>query len=647
MDDYIIFVKPHTNTINLTFVDDDNKDKDGKPQPIKDAPVESVKKPTGSTVAFLPPSLEERGYLLSKGFTINYNSDNGKPTFETDQNGNAIIHLHHKKITSSKPKTITRTINITEPGQETKTTVQAAQIYRDVTVYKVTNGVTYGDWSTDANDWAEVDVPSYIGYTHSQTKVDAVTVKDGQKNVTVNITYTANTQTGSIVYVDVDNNVEVGHTDLTGKTDQSVTITPAAPAGYDIVAGQNIPNSEVATATGIPTVTVKVSHHKITVTPGQEPKPGDKIPGNPDKKPGDGTPTSDVSYETLHRNMTRTINVKDPHTGLKATKVTIHYERTATIGDVTYDKWTVSDGSDTGFAKFDIPEVAGYTSEIKAGTADDLAALTPSQDQITNWADQTVDIDYTANDQSMTIDYVDKNGNLVTGGQFVVSGKTDQTVDTNAKIPTGWVLVPGQTDAPATITFGGTPTADITVKIQHGTTNVPHTNPVKSGDKTPTGEEIKGAHESDLNQTITRTINITEPGKSTQTTTQTAKIYRDATYDNVTGEVTYGTWSTDAKDWTAVEIPVHAGYTVHQSDNKSGVPTVTVKVQHHKIVKTPNDQDLKNLGDMIPANPSKKPGDGTPNTAITHSGLVRDMTRTITINAPANHVGTTTNNMTL
>ena len=399
-------------------------------------------------MAFLPPSLEERGYLLSKGFTINYNSDNGKPTFETDQNGNAIIHLHHKKITSSKPKTITRTINITEPGQETKTTVQAAQIYRDVTVDKVTNGVTYGDWSTDANDWAEVDVPSYIGYTPSQTKVDAVTVKDGQKNVTVNITYTANTQTGSIVYVDVDNNVEVGHTDLTGKTDQSVTITPAAPAGYDIVAGQNIPNSEVATATGIPTVTVKVSHHKITVTPGQEPKPGDKIPGNPDKKPGDGTPTSDVSYETLHRNMTRTINVKDPHTGLKATKVTIHYERTATI-------------------------------------------------------------------------------------------------------------------------------------------------------------------------------------------------------DDVTGDVTYGTWSTDAKDWTAVEIPVHAGYTVHQSDNKSGVPTVTVKVQHHKIVKTPNDQDLKNLGDMIPANPSKKPGDGTPNTAITHSGLVRDMTRTITINAPANHVGTTTNNMTL
>lgn len=79
----------------------------------------------------------------------------------------------------------------------------------------------------------------------------------------------------------------------------------------------------------------------------------------------------------------------------------------------------------------------------------------------------------------------------------------------------------------------------------------------------------------------------------------------------------------------------------------TGIPTVTVKVQHHKIVKTPNDQDLKNLGDMIPANPSKKPGDGTPNTAITHSGLVRDMTRTITINAPANHVGTTTNNMTL
>ena len=175
----------------------------------------------------------------------------------------------------------------------------------------------------------------------------------------------------------------------------------------------------------------------------------------------------------------------------------------------------------------------------------------------------------------MNINYVDDQGNGI--ANFSVSGKTDQTVETKAKIPAGWVLVKGQQDAPATITFTGAHTDDITIKIEHGKTSVDHNHPVIPGDKTPSGKEIKGAHDEDLNQTITRTINITEPGQATKTTTQVARIYRDATVDDVTGEVTYSAWSTDSADWTAVNVPSHDGYTAHQSDGQTGIPAVTVK----------------------------------------------------------------------
>lgn len=485
--------------------------------------------------------------------------------------------------------TLTRHVTITVPDGYKKVDPQTQTVTfnRTATIdmAKIYNGeddaVTLNSWTPSSDSMAAVDVPTIAGYTPSGT-VDKITVGPDDKPSDVTITYTANAQTGKIIYQDADNNnAEVGHTDLSGATDQTVTITPTAPAGFDIVAGQNIPASEVATATGIPTVTVKVSHHKIMVTPGQKPKPGDKISGNPAKQPGDGTPSTDVSYETLHRNMTRTINVTDPHTGLKTTPVTIHYERTATIDDVTgkvtYGAWTVADGSATGFDAFTIPNVAGYTSKIKTGTADELKAFTPNQDQITNWTDQTVDIDYTANDQSMTIDYVDKNGHQVDGGHFIVSGKTDQTVNTNAKIPTGWVLVSGQNDAPKTITFGGTPQENVRVVIEHGTRHVDHNTPDEAGTKTPTGKDVAGTQESDLNQTIIRTINITEPGKEKATTTQTARIFRDATVDQVTGDVTYGDWSTDSTSWDAVAVPSRDGYTTVLSDGQSRIPAVTVK----------------------------------------------------------------------
>lgn len=526
-------------------------------------------------------------------------------------------------------KTITRTITVHEPGKTAQKITQTAKIFRDATVDEVTGDVTYTDWSTDATDWAEYDAPVHAGYTVSQAKVDAVTVADGQKDVNIDITYTANTQTGKIFYVDGDDSSNVvSHTDLTGKTGDHIKVNPQAPADWKIVEGQDIPTDVVAGPNGIPTVTVKVEHDTITVTPDQPKNPSDKLPDGKNYPSG-------VTKDDLNKTVTRTINITKPGEATNTTKQTTSFKRSATVDlvnhKVTYTGWAQS--GNNGWVAVDVPTVDGYTPNV---TSIKGVNVTPDT------KDTTVDVTYTAKDQTTHINYVDPQGNTVK--RDTVSGKTDQTVKTNSAVPDGWKIINGQ--VPETIHFTGEETPDTTITIDHATTSIDHNHPVKPGDKTPSGKVIDGAHDKDLNKTITRTINITKPGQKTQTVTQTAKIYRDATVDDVTGEVTYGAWSTDDTDWSSVDVPAVPGYTVHQSDGQTGIPAVTVTDDQKdvtiNVTYTANDQSMNinyvdengnvvktetvtgKLGDQItltiPAGYHFKDGE-TPNLVITESGV--------------------------
>ncbi|MCT3343043.1 LPXTG cell wall anchor domain-containing protein, partial [Lactobacillus johnsonii] len=106
------------------------------------------------------------------------------------------------------------------------------------------------------------------------------------------------------------------------------------------------------------------------------------------------------------------------------------------------------------------------------------------------------------------ISYQDKAGNEIS--TTPLSGKTGETVTVNPEIPAGWELVPGQ-EIPQSVTATAEGIPTVVIKIEHGITKVEHTSPVPTGEKTVTGEVINGAHASDLNQTITRTINVTNP----------------------------------------------------------------------------------------------------------------------------------------
>ena len=511
---------------------------------------------------------------IKHGIT-NVDHTNPVPDGEKTPTGKVIDGAHENDLN----QTITRTIVVTKPDGQKQTIPQAAKIYRDATYDNVTGEVTYGEWST--GDWKEFSPAEIKGYTVSEKVVPAVEVKNGQKNVTVNITYTANEQSGIISYQDVDGK-GIGTTPLSGKTGETITITPEVPAGWEIVPGQDIPVTVTATADGIPTVVIKIKHGTTNVD--------HTNPVPDDEKTVTGEVIDGAHENDLNQTITRTIVVTKPD-GTKNTEVqTTKIYREATYdnvtGKVTYGEWST--------AKWDAytPEtIPGYTVNEN---------VVPEVEVKNGQKNVTVNITYTANEQSGKISYQDADGKEI--GSTTITGKTSETITVTPEVPAGWEIVPGQ-DIPATVTATADGIPTVVIKIKHGITNVDHTNPVPDGEKTVTGSVIDGAYENDLNQTITRTIVVTNPDGTKQTIPQAAKLYRDATYDDVTGEVTYGKWST-AK-WDAYTPETVPGYTANpvqvaeedvnqETDNTTVNITYTANEQSGKI--SYQDVDGKEIG---------------------------------------------------
>ena len=428
-------------------------------------------------------------------------------------------------------KSISRTITINKPGEKPQVINQHADFTRTGQYNEVTGTTIYTDWALKDSTLEAVDAPAVPGYTPNVAHVDSVenpTADTKPANVVIN--YSADDQTQKIDYVDPNGKVVKTDT-VKGKTDETVKVTPNVPDHYELVPGQEIPG-EVKITDDNPAITVKVTPKLDPVT-------------DPAK---------------LNKSISRTITINKPGEKPQVINQTATFKRTGKTNEVTgittYTPWVLDQN---GLTTVSAPEVPGYTpSQKTVASVDNPTANTKLTD---------VTINYTANSQTTHINYVDKDGETVKSD--TVSGKTDETVKTNSEVPAGWKITDGQ--IPETIHFTGEETPDTTITIEHDTTNVDHIKPVKSGDKTPSGKVIDGAHESDLNQTITRTINVTTPDGQTTTTKQVAKIFRDATIDDVTGEVTYGSWSEDT--WADFKPGQLAGYTASQAD----VPAVTVK----------------------------------------------------------------------
>ena len=444
-------------------------------------------------------------------------------------------------------KTLTRTIKVTTPDGKTTTISQVAKLTRTAEVDEVTGEVVkYSDWTTGT--WGAFTPKEVEGYTPTPEVVAQQAVTADMGDQTVVVTYTADAQTIEVRYVDDDDHEKLVHTNtVTGKSGQTVTITPAAPAGYELV--DATPITYQVTAQPNQVITVHVKHQTST--------------------------TSES------KTLTRTIELHTPFDGVKLIKQVAELTRLVTFDKATGQS-TTGAWSTGQWDAYQVPTYAGYAPTIDVVPAVNLTGADK---------DQTVVVNYQALQHTTHVNYVDENGTLV--HTTTLSGKTNEVVTVPNEVPSGWQLVAGQT-LPSELTFTATGYPDTTVTIAHRVITVTAAQPQPNGTKLPDNPNLtfNGVENADLNRTVTRQIVINLPGQAPQTITQTVHLTRNATVDEVTGQVTYGAWTSGK--WAAVTVPTVAGYTPSQSE----VPAVTVTATTTSQVITINYQ-------VIPAVPTK------------------------------------------
>ncbi|MCC4411547.1 BspA family leucine-rich repeat surface protein [Limosilactobacillus reuteri] len=510
--------------------------------------------------------------------TTNVDHTNPVSDGEKTVTGSVIDGAHENDLN----QTITRTIVVTNPDGTKQTITQEAKIYRDATYDNVTGKVTYGKWSTAK--WDAYTPENIPGYTVSESVVPEAEVKNGQQDETVNITYTANEQTSKISYQDAAGK-EIGTTPLSGKTGETITITPEVPAGWEIVPSQEIPKTVTATADGIPTIIVKVEHKKITVTPDTptEDIPNGKVPGDPNK--------TYEKMDDLVKTPARTIVVTKPDGSKQTITQSVEFIRAATFdevtGEITYSDWTLNSKS----SKWDAytPEnIPGYTANPAQVAEEDVNQETDNT---------TVNITYTANEQNGKISYQDADGKEI--GTTPLSGKTGETITITPEVPAGWQLVPSQ-EIPKTImaTADGIPT--VIVKVEHKTVVVTPETPatdIPTG-KVPGDPSKNYSTMEQLTVMPTRTINVKYPSGKEESIPQKVTFTRTAIFDEVTGEIKYTEWLPQGvTQWASYQPTTVTGYVPSQKIVSAmtvnpETSNETVDITYDKITEPQEGQEI-------------------------------------------------------
>ena len=497
---------------------------------------------------------------LLSGYDFDFSEQDGR------LRANAILPVVAGVYIPYVEKTATRTINVTTPDGKITTVKQTATLAKQVDFGKDAHPA----WTT--GEWSSYEVPTIPGYTASQSNVAKEAVTGTTEDKTVNISYTANPQTSTVVY-QTEDGTPVHTTTVNGKTGQTVKVPNEVPTGWHLVDG-NVPSEITFGPNGTPQTVVTIDHSHVTVTSDAPKTTDDKLPDDPSKSYPAG-----VSENDLNKTITRTIKVTTPDGQTKTIAQTAKLTRTADVdevtGEVKYSDWTTGEWN-----KYDVPSVPGYTAS-QPNIADQTVTGTTK--------DQTVNITYTANPQATHVNYVDIQGELV--HTTTVNGQTSQTVDVPSEVPTGWKLVDGQT-VPNTITFGPDGHADTSVKIEHRHVTVTPDKPQTNGTKLPDNlaQSFHGVEASDLNKTVTRTIKVTTPDGQTNTIKQTVKLTRNATVDEVTGDVNYGDWSTGK--WDAYTVPTVKGYTATQTEIAAISVNDRTTDQTVNVTYTPDAQKL-------------------------------------------------------
>ncbi|MCG7195155.1 LPXTG cell wall anchor domain-containing protein [Fructilactobacillus sanfranciscensis] len=301
-----------------------------------------------------------------------------------------------------------------------------------------------------------------------------------------------------------------------------------------------------------------------------------------------------------------------------------------------------------------VPTVPGYTAHDPEGHV-----LTPGSSYQPSDPTKDTTITYTADKQKGSVSYVDD-----TTGKTLKTDSISGTTGSKSSYSTsgsiadykkqGYELV---TDGyPADLTFDNNDTTDqnFTVHLKHQLTSVNPTNPQTPGKpvdpNNPDGPKYPdGTAESDLVKTINRTIHYKYANgkKVAPDVVETTTFKRNASFDQVTGKVTYTNWNEPSHLFDKVASPAIKGYTPNVNtvssltvnpDSKDSNVTVIYNADAEKVHvkyvdKDQNNKVLKN--DDLNGVYGKKSDYSTQSTI---ANLDKQGYELVTNNYPAGHV---------
>lgn len=178
----------------------------------------------------------------------------------------------------------------------------------------------------------------------------------------------------------------------------------------------------------------------------------------------------------------------------------------------------------------------------------------------------------------VVLSFVDNKDELIK--QEKIKLENVRSIDFISLVPLGWELVENHViDKRLNELIHNS--SDVTLEIKHRHRQVSFTKPLAENTKTVSGKLIMGAHDSDLNKTITRTIMVEDPRTNKVTKhIQSIDLHRDAVVDEVTGEVDYGEWDSNNWYWPSFKPDTIGGYAAQPAE----VPVEKVQLTKDKII---------------------------------------------------------------
>ena len=482
---------------------------------------------------------------------------------------------------------VTRTIAVHNPDGTTITTKQTATLERvthlvaptpadidHLTPQDLTNQVQVGDWM--GSEWGPYKVKDVPGYVPTMSLIDTKLVQAGDQDVTVEVSYVAQSQTVTVTYVDDDaaGQVVTSQT-LQGVTDQTITVPNAVPEHY-LVVGEN-PTSYTFGADN-PTVTVHLKHDHRVTTERKQPTVTATITGAVDQPSGlEGDRWSKLTqaWQAAVADWAHTLGSA---------------QRTVDT-DLVTNHTTYGDWAWTG-TQAELPTVT-WTDYYPVGALMNVhRSVTPD---LHPGVDQAV-LNLTVQHQPVMaqINFVDAQGQPVGEAFHLSKPYGHEPVDIHllaGVLPVGWQLAAGEPNQ-AQLGFEQLDGQGVTVHVVHQTVTVAPDQPKTTTDRLPDVNDTypAGLSHDDLNQTLTRTIKVHQPDGTVNTITQTATRSRTATVDEITKAVTYGAWS--PAQWNVYIPMVPAGYTASQSPVPAHVLTADQQDETVDVTMTANPQTV-------------------------------------------------------